>query len=158
MKFVSSFEKFWVFTAFILIFSTNIKAQEWHYEISCAGIGAKGSSLVEVTSFGKTVDAALAQMRKDAVHGVLFKGMGGNCMQKPLAMKAELETEHESFFSKFFSSSGEYDKYVEDDVNTAVSVAKVGKKQYKVTKVLSVKKDLLRKDLEKAGILKPLGY
>ena len=158
MKFNSLFGKLLMFTIVILLFSTNIKAQEWHYEISCAGIGVKGNFLVEVTSYDKTVDAALAQMRKDAVHGVLFKGMDGKCMQKPLVSKAELESEYESFFSKFFSSSGDYGKYLEDDTNTSISVEKVKKKQYKVTKVLSVKKDMLRKDLEKAGILKPLGY
>lgn len=158
MKFNGFWGKLLVFVVFTMFFSTCIEAQEWHYEISCAGIGVKGSFLVEVTSYGKTVDAALAQMKKDAVHGVLFKGMDGKCMQKPLVRKVELAAEYESFFSNFFSSSGDYAKYVEDDANTSVSVIKEGKKQYKVTKVLSVKKDMLRKDLEKAGILKPLGY
>lgn len=138
-------------------FITVTYAQEWRYEISCAGIGVQGTYMVEVTSYGKTVDAALAQMEKDAVHGVLFKGLTGRCNQKPLTGRAETETEHKSFFDKFFSATGDYAKYVVSEKNSKVEVTKVGKREYKVTKVMSVKKDLLRKFLEKEGIIKALG-
>lgn len=142
----------------IVFLSFNLFSQEWHYEITCAGTGVQGTYLVEVTSYGKTVDAALAQMKKDALHGVLFKGISGKCSQKPLAGKAEVEYEKKDFFDKFFSASGDYEKYVIVDQNTGLEVAKVGKREYKVTKVVSVKKDMLRKDLEKAGIIKALGF
>lgn len=141
----------------IVFLSFNLFSQEWHYEITCAGTGVQGTYLVEVTSYGKTVDAALAQMKKDAVHGVLFKGISGKCSQKPLAGKASVETEHKDFFDKFFGKSGDYAKYVVDDPNVAMVPVKIGK-QYKVTKVLSVKKDMLRRDLENAGIIKALGF
>ncbi len=142
----------------ILLFTTKAQAQEWQYEISCAGVGVQGTYMVEVTSYGKTVDAALEQMKKDAVHGVLFKGISGKCTQKPLAGKAEVETEHKVFFDKFFSTSGDYAKYVVDEQNVNLMVTKVNKKEYKVTKVVSVKKDMLRRDLEKAGVIKALGF
>lgn len=142
----------------ILLFATKAQAQEWHYEISCAGVGVQGTYMVEVTSYGKTVDAALEQMKKDAIHGVLFKGISGKCTQKPLAGKAEAETEHKAFFDKFFSASGDYAKYVVDEQNVIFMVTKVNKKEYKVTKVVSVKKDMLRRDLEKAGVIKALGF
>lgn len=142
----------------IVFLSFNLFSQEWHYEINCAGTGVQGTYLVEVTSYGKTVDAAMAQMKKNAVHGVLFKGISGKCSQKPLAGKAEVENENKAFFDKFFSANGDYEKYVIDDQNTNMTVAKVGKREYKVTKVISVKKDMLRKDLEKAGIIKALGF
>ena len=38
-----------------------------------------------------------------------------------------------------------------------MSEVKVGKNEYKVGVVISVSKDLLRKDLEAAGIIKGLG-
>ena len=157
MIFDSLFGKLLVFMVVILFFSTNIKAQEWHYEITCAGTGIQGTYLVEVTSYGKTVDAALAQMKKDAVHGVLFRGLTGKCTQKPLTGRAEVENEHKVFFDKFFGKSGDYAQYVVDDPNVAMVPAKIGK-QYKVTKVVSVKKDMLRRDLENAGIIKALGF
>ena len=141
----------------ILLLPSKLFSQEWHYEISCAGTGVQGTYLVEVTSYGKTVDAALAQMKKDAVHGVLFKGISGKCTQKPLAGKAEVENEHKDYFKTFFSDKGDYSKYVVESNEVAPIPVKVGK-QYKVTKILSVKKDMLRRDLEKAGILKSLGF
>lgn len=145
------------FVSAIVLLSLNLFSQEWHYEITCAGTGVQGTYMVEVTSYGKTVDAALAQMKKDAVHGVLFRGLTGKCTQKPLAGKADVETEHKDFFDKFFGKSGDYAKYVVDDPNVAMVPVKIGK-QYKVTKVLSVKKDMLRRDLENAGIIKVLGF
>ncbi len=146
------------FVSAIVLLSLNLFSQEWHYEITCAGTGVQGTYMVEVTSYGKTVDAALAQMKKDAVHGVLFRGLTGKCTQKPLAGKVDVETEHKDFFDKFFGKSGDYAKYVVDDPNVAMVPVKVGKREYKVTKVVSVKKDMLRKDLEKAGIIKALGF
>ncbi len=145
------------FVLAIVLLSLNLFSQEWHYEITCAGTGIQGTYLVEVTSYGKTVDAALAQMKKDAVHGVLFRGLTGKCTQKPLAGRAEVENEHKVFFDKFFGKSGDYAQYVVDDPNVVMVPVKIGK-QYKVTKVVSVKKDMLRKDLEKAGIIKTLGF
>lgn len=149
-------KKFFFVLAIVLL-SLNLFSQEWHYEIACAGTGIQGTYLVEVTSYGKTVDAALAQMKKDAVHGVLFRGLTGKCTQKPLAGRAEVENEHKVFFDKFFGKSGDYAQYVVDDPNVAMVPVKIGK-QYKVTKVVSVKKDMLRRDLEKAGIIKVLGF
>lgn len=149
-------KKFFFVLAIVLL-SLNLFSQEWHYEITCAGTGVQGTYMVEVTSYGKSVDAALAQMKKDAVHGVLFRGFTGKCTQKPLAGKADVETEHKDFFDKFFGKSGDYAKYVVDDPNVAMVPVKIGK-QYKVTKVLSVKKDMLRRDLENAGIIKALGF
>lgn len=145
------------FVSAIVLLSLNLFSQEWHYEITCAGTGIQGTYLVEVTSYGKTVDAALAQMKKDAIHGVLFRGLTGKCTQKPLTGRAEVENEHKDFFDKFFGKSGDYAKYVVDDPNVAMVPVKIGK-QYKVTKVVSVKKDMLRRDLEKAGIIKALGF
>lgn len=149
-------KKFFFVLAIVLL-SLNLFSQEWHYEITCAGTGIQGTYLVEVTSYGKTVDAALAQMKKDAIHGVLFRGLTGKCTQKPLTGRAEVENEHKVFFDKFFGKSGDYAQYVVDDPNVAMVPVKIGK-QYKVTKVVSVKKDMLRRDLEKAGIIKALGF
>lgn len=143
----------------LLLFCFPLRAymQEWHYEISCAGVGVQGTYLVEVTSYGKTVADALAQMKKDALHGVLFQGITGKCYQRPLAGKPEVEQESAAFFKNFFSENGTYKQYVVDDPSVTMTSVKMGK-QYRVTKVLSVKKDLLRKYLEKEGVIKALGF
>lgn len=154
MKF---FNYLFAFLAVVFVSTSNCIAQDWRYEILCAGTGVQGTYLVEVTSYGKTVDAALAQMKKDAVHGVLFRGLTGECVQKPLAGSAEVENENKDFFDNFFGTSGDYAKYVVEEKNMNIIAKKVSKREYKVTKVLSVKKDLLRRDLEKAGVIKALG-
>lgn len=131
-------------------------AQSVDYEITCAGIGVQGTYLVKVTSYGKTVEKAQHQLKKDAVHGVLFKGLSGSCRQKPIITDASKEEKHATFFATFFKDGGAYLDYISMDAEQLAVPVKVGR-QYKVSMVVSVKKDALRKCMEKEGIIRPLG-
>ena len=69
-----------------------------------------------------------------------------------------LEQEKAEFFDQFFAECGKYMKFVSisSDVEVAAEdIMKVGK-EYKIGVVVSVMYDLLRKDLEAAGIIKGL--
>lgn len=139
------------------------QTQAWRYEIQCAGVGIDGTYLVKVWSFSKKAKVATEQAKKNAVHGIIFKGFVGNSVtrcptQRPLAKSPNLEMEKEDFFKPFFEDGGKYMKFVNvsSDGNIgAKDVIKVGK-EYKVGVVVSVSKDLLRKDLEDAGIIRGL--
>ncbi|KMQ70687.1 hypothetical protein [Chryseobacterium koreense] len=152
----------------ILFLSVNSFAQngkndkntrEWKYEIECAGVGQDGSYLVRVFSFEKTRKLVIEQAKKNAVHGVIFKGFIGNSecgTQKPLAKNPNAEAENEHFFNNFFMDGGKYMKYVTLSTDGNVDpkdIVKVGK-EYKLGIIVTVSKDLLRKDLEAAGIIK----
>ena len=97
------------------------------------------------------------QCRKNAVHGVIFKGYGGGqgCVsQRPLANQPGVEDQYKDYFKEFFAEGGEFQKYASIMEGT-VETVKVGR-EYKVGVVVSVRKDDLRKALEAAGIIKTL--
>lgn len=140
----------------------NKETKEWKYEIECMGTGTRGTTLIKVWSYSKKPHIAIEQSKKNAVHGIIFKGVSGgtNCTtQQPLARNANLEQEQAVFFKDFFAKGGKYMKFVSVTTDGAVSsgdILKIKKKRYKVGVVVSVRKDLLRKDLEAAGIIKGL--
>lgn len=130
---------------------------QFRYEIECGGNAIQGTYLVKVWSYSKKASVAENQCRKNAVHGVIFKGYGGGqgCVsQRPLANQPGIEDQYKDYFNSFFSNGGEFQKYASIIEGTTETV-KVGK-EYKVGVVVSVRKDDLRKTLEAAGIIKSL--
>lgn len=130
---------------------------QFRYEIECAGNAIQGTYLVKVWTYSKKAAVAENQCRKNAVHGVIFKGYGGGqgCVsQRPLANTPGVENQYKEYFDSFFAEGGEFQKYASIMEGTYERV-KVGK-EYKVGCVVSVRKDDLRKALEAAGIIRGL--
>ena len=133
--------------------------QQFRYDIECAGNGAPGTYLVKVWSYSKKPAIAENQCRKNAVHGVIFKGYGAgaDCVaQRPLASNPGVENENKVYFEKFFAEGGEFQKYA-SIVGGTMEQVKVGK-EYKVACIVSVRKNELRQALETAGIIKGLNF
>ncbi len=132
--------------------------QSFRYELSCAGNGAQGTYLVTVYSYSKRANIAAEQCKKNAVHGVIFKGYAGGdngCVaQRPLVSEPGLEARYAEFFSEFFKDGGEYMKYV-SLTGTPQEIYKM-RGEYKVGMTVVVQKDALRKALEQAGIVRGL--
>lgn len=134
-------------------------AEPFEYEIVGAGSGTQGTCLVKVYVISKKNKPDNDLLRKCAVHGVLFKGFSDSqsrASQKPLAGSRLAEQEHSDFFDLFFKDGGSYASYA-DMVTPQYDVVKMAKKQYRIGATFSVSKDQLRKDLEKAGVIKSLG-
>lgn len=133
----------------------------WRYEIEPVGTGTQGTYQVKVWSFSKNPKVATEQAKKNAVHGVVFKGFSsanGVTGQKPLARNPNVEQEKEDFFNHFFETGGNYQKFV-----TLTNSGAIGegdrikmKREYKIGVIVSVNVAGLRKDLEDAGIIKGL--
>lgn len=130
--------------------------QQFRYEIECAGNATQGTYLVKVWSYSKKANIAEDQCRKNAVHGVIFKGYGGNgCVsQRPLCSTPGAEEQYDTYFKKFFETGGEFQRYASIVEGTTETV-KVGK-EYKVGVIVSVRKDDLRRALEAAGVIRAL--
>ena len=102
--------------ALILLFTTmvNTEAQkrkankdtrEWRYELEAMGTGVQGTYLVKVWSYSKKPQVAIEQAKKNAVHGIIFKGFTGKPGvpgQRALANNSNLEEEKAEFFSYNF--------------------------------------------------------
>lgn len=153
-----------LFLLFVLFMSStgvNAKSNDndpvLSYEIKCAGTGQQGFYLVEVTALAKKKgDIKLNLVKKCAVHGVVFKGFSGvqGCRsQRPIA-NATAEQQHADFFKAFFQK--DYLNYV-SSVDPTLHTVKV-KGGYEITGTVQVAKDELRNTLEKAGIVKKLGF
>ncbi len=144
----------------VCIFSCKVQQDAgYQYEMVCQGVGLQGSNLVKVYSYGRTAKKAIENVKKDAVHGILFKGIvGGNgCSRQPAIVSNQAHNENKAFFEEFFK--GEYLRFVHLSSNGTVSAKdrlKVGN-QYKVGVIVSVNKRDLRKYLEEQKVIKKLG-
>lgn len=144
----------------LTISSCASQQQVFGYEMTCLGVGSEGSNLLKVYSYGKTYDKAVEQAKHDGVHGILFKGIVGSngCANQPAMVKPQEQVANQAFFDEFFKK-GEYLRFVNISNDGSVSGAdrlKVGS-MYKIGVTVSVQKDALRKYLEQAGVIKPLG-
>jgi hypothetical protein len=140
-----------------LILSGAKKPDNVRYDIECAGNGSQGTYLVKVWVYTKTGNVSAETLKRYAVHGVIFKGYAGktDCVsQRPLANSPGIEQQQADFFNAFFNTDKAYAKYA-TEVAGSIERIKVGK-EYKHGAVVSVAKDILRQDLEKAGIIRGL--
>lgn len=144
----------------MLTFSLDLNAkgnESLEYQITGNGTGMQGSYIVKVSVITKDKKLSDSQIARCAVHGILFKGFASKenrQSQKPLVSSPMAEAQHAEFFKSFFSEGGPYIGYV-SEVDGSREVIKSGKK-YRVSAVVTVNKDQLRKDLEKEGIIKGL--
>lgn len=143
--------------------SADEDTREWRYEIECVGVGEGGNYLVKIWSFSRRPDVAAEQAKKNAIHGVIFKGIPtgerGCFSQPPLARSSNLEQEKQLFFDDFFAEGGKYQKFVDLTTNGSVAAGdrlKISRREYKIGIIVSVNKNLLRQDLEDAGVLRSL--
>ena len=84
----------------------NTDTMNWRYEIEAAGQGTQGNYLIKVWSYSRKPVVAIEQAKKNAVHGIIFRGYSGfNSIQgqKPLTNNPNLEMEQEEFFKNFFA-------------------------------------------------------
>ena len=146
-----------VLLASAMIFMGAKKPESLRYDIECAGNGSQGSYLVKVWVYSKSSKVNVENLRKYAVHGVIFRGYAGktNCVQqRALASSPAVEQQQADFFNAFFNIDKAYAKYA-TEVGSSIESIKVGK-EYKHGAIVSVAKDMLRQDLEKAGIIQSL--
>lgn len=125
------------------------------YDITSAGVGAEGTFLIKVSVYQPKVIKADDILKKAAIHGVIFKGVSagqGKQAQRPLASSLSIEKEKAEFFNEFFKENGTFLNYA-TLIEGSLEIVKSGKKEYKISAILSVQKDQLRKDLEKAKVI-----
>ena len=146
--------------ACVFCFSVNAQRSEHlRYDIECAGIGAQGTYLVQVWVYSNKKRLSVDELKKYAVHGIIFRGFPareGCPGQRPMAQSPALEQERSAFFHPFFNRDRSFAKYA-NEVDGRIQRVRVGR-QYKFGSVISVSKDLLRQDLEAAGVIRGLSH
>lgn len=140
----------------------NEATMAWNYEIQQVATGKNGSIVTKVWSTSKKPEIAAEQAKKNAVHGVIFKGVPEQDRlpsKRPLMNDANGYEANRAFFDDFFSDKGAYMRFVTLTTNGALDVGdmlKVNKKEYKVGVQVTVNFDELRKHLEQNGVIKKL--
>jgi hypothetical protein len=135
--------------------------KNWRYEIEGVGEGKEGTYLIKVWTYSKKSNVAIEQAKKNAIHGIIFKGytgVGRVSNQPALATDSGIEFEKGDFFDPFFDENGGYMKYINVTGDGSVAPEDVLKvnKEYKIGVMVSVKKDMLKKDLIAAGVIRSL--
>lgn len=139
----------------------ELDTRAWRYEIEPVSVGVQGTYLIKVWSYSQNPNAAIEQSKKNALHGIIFKGFAqkqGVPGQKAIASDPNAEVANFDFFRAFFMDGGKYMKFVNvtnDGAIGAQDIIRMGN-EYKVGLIVSVNVAALRKDLEDAGIIKSL--
>ena len=140
---------------------TEDRTRNWQYESICSESGGTGSSyLIEVTSYVGDVRLALNQAKKNAIHAVLFKGVSGNnlgCTAKEPLIKNGVYNDNFEYFEDFFYNTRQYNQFATLPSGSAESTEKLKRKMNRVTFIISVNVDELRKKLEYDKIIEPMG-
>jgi len=140
---------------------TEERTRNWQYESICSESGGTGSSyLIQVTSYVGDLRLALNQAKKNAIHAVLFKGIAGNnlgCTAKEPLIENGVYNDNFEYFEDFFYNTRQYNQFSTSPSGSAESSEKLKRKMNRVTFIISVNVDELRKKLEYDKIIVPLG-
>lgn len=135
--------------------STGKADRSWSYEIESLGVGAEGTYAIRVWSYYRNTQLPLETAKKNAIHGVLFKGVpaGAGAVAQPPMVTAEQHQANTVFFDSFFNS--DYQRFINSVAVGGKKIIKSGR-QYKIGYAMTVSKDELRKYLEQQGIIRGL--
>lgn len=133
------------------------------YNVETMGVGTDGTYLIKVTDYFRSADESvyLDGLKKDAVHCVIYQGIpaGNGSIKQPALMNADTRVEgNEQALNDFFEQKL-YLNYINSVVNSSKKITKMkDSKDYKISVVISVNKDDLRKYLIDNNIIKPLDF
>lgn len=124
------------------------------YDIMGAGSGTEGTILVKVFVYAKSVTDE--DLKRAAVHGVVFRGCSGNASgaRQPAMASPTAEADNAKFCEAFFASDGQCQNFA-NIVSGSYERVKT-QKGYKSGAILQIDKTSLRKELEKAGVVRSL--
>lgn len=128
------------------------------YDIESAGSGIQGNCLVRVWVYTKNGKVGDEDLKRAAIHGVIFRGFNGtqgNPSARPMVTDITVEQQKASYFNPFFAEGGAYKNFA-CVVAGSYKRVKTADKKYKVGAIVEVNKDNLRRELEQSGIVKGL--
>ena len=152
--------KYSIIVSFVLCLGLNLNAQKalpWKYEISMISESNESSYLVKVWTYSKKPILDVEKTKMNAIHGVIFKGVG---FHPALVNDPSIEELKSDFFKSFFKENGQYAKYLNITGDGSISMGDRIKTEdgYKIALIVQVNHLQLRTDLEKFGVIKSLNH
>ena len=135
-------------------------ASYYQYEVECEGTEGDGSQMVRGFGTGKNFADAKDQAKKNALYGVIFKGIRlgrQGCSMKPLVFNPNAQEQYEDYFNEFFMDGGKFDSFVtvDDSPKRTKVKEKSGEGREKLFGIIvTVKMVALKKELTDKGIIK----
>lgn len=132
-----------------------------NYEVTTVKVAVDGTKFVKVWGYGKKVDAAIINAKKNAVHACLFRGLPGmeTAMPTPPIIRDRNSFEdNNDYFMDFFMTGGDYIQYINvttDGVPSGQDRREV-RGGYKVALYIQVMYDNLKKRMEEDGLVRKL--
>ncbi len=140
--------------------SNNTRSiDNFNYEVQFIRVGLEGTILFKIFSYGRNEIECIQNAKLNAIKAVIFKGIPGSDLQKPLVTEPGAQEKYRNYFEIFFGKNGKYLRFVSLSGDGSINPDdrfKVGR-QYKIGVVVSVQKAELRKELEDANIINKLG-
>lgn len=134
----------------------TVVAKKYDYEATYGGTqGVDGTTMVKVTGKGKKAEDAVVDAKINAIHAILFRGIPGSNMAKPIITEPNAETTNVDYFNQFFAPSGKYLSFLSVSGDGPTDKVKTSD-GYKVTMLISVKHKALRKQMEDDGKAKKM--
>lgn len=137
--------------------------RQWsNYEVTTVAVGQNGTKALKVWGFGRNVNKAIEQAKKNAVHACLFRGIPGsaNARATPAIFenqgKDQVAYDNIEYFYNFFEDAKNYISFVNittDGVPSGQDRRDV-KGGYKVAIYVQVMYDNLRDKMTADGLLK----
>lgn len=155
-------KKFFLLSALLIISLSVIFAQSdpngYNYEVQFLKTGVEGTELFKVYTYCKKERDCFEEAKAAAIKAIIFKGIPGSGLQRPMISEVGAEDKYRDFFKEFFKENGKYLNYVSISNDGSIleeDRLKVGKK-LKIGVIISVQKANLRRELEAAGIIKKM--
>lgn len=155
---------FWmpVFLVVLLPSCNNTRKGVTSYQTmptECMGSELDGSYTVRAWGYGRYVDDAKEQAKKNAVRDAVFKGISrgqAGCEQKAILLEVNAYEKYREYFDKFFKDGGDYLDYVSMEDRRPGSWQHFRQKGgITCSMVIRVKYSDLKTRLEEDGIRKP---
>lgn len=147
------------FTLFLSCKTTKPLSE--NYQIQCYKTSNESTYTVSISYQSNNDYTDIEIVKQNAIDGILFRGITGknDCVaQKPLIDKAKSEVFNTEFYKQLYGNNKHYNKYVTNisklNIETLETIK--NKKLYQHSYLVTINKDLLKKDLINTGLLKQL--
>ena len=129
-----------------------------NYQVQCVSTSTDALYKVEISFQSNQNKTNLEMIKLNAIDAVLFRGLTGgkDCItQKPM-LTNKSEAKNNSFFKELYGNKSAYNKYISAIEKPNDELLQEKDRLFNHVCIVSVNKDLLRKDLITANLLKPL--
>jgi len=139
---------------------TGKQPDNYNYEVQFIKTGVQGTEIFKVFAYGRNEKECTINAKADAIKAILFKGVPGSGIIRPMVDEINAEEKYKEYFKSFLEPNGKYLNFVAISNDGSIDPddrLKVGNK-LKIGVLLVIQKDNLRKQLESDGIIKKLNY